>query len=98
MSFNECSVLINLDPMLSNQNNFFEFVYKKIAKDQKNRFVERGEGYIDILPFDTAGVRVIPSFKEIDSGKLQSLNNEVSQASQAILIEDDIAQLYIAVY
>jgi len=96
MSFNDCNVLINLDPELSREKNFFEFVYNKIAKDQKNRYVEKGNDYIDILPFDSAGVRVIPSFKEVNIKELKQLNNEMFQASQTILDKKEgISQVYI---
>lgn len=96
MSFNECSVLIGLNPELSKERNFFEFVYAKIAKDQKNRYVLRGEDHIDILPFNSSGVRVIPSFKDVNIENLYDLDEEVSTASEAILDQnDEIAQVYI---
>jgi hypothetical protein len=95
MSFNECSVLIELNPELSKQKNFFEFVYNKISKDQKNRYVMRGQDYIDILPFNSSGVRVIPSFKEVNIKELEKLNFEVFQASETILGQNEISQVYI---
>lgn len=94
MSFNDCSNVIGLlNPSLSVSNTFFEFVYGKISRDTKNRFVEKGEDYIDILPFDTKGVRVIPVWKDINISKLD-IKDELDKAS-TIIKDGEINQVYL---
>jgi len=97
MCFNECSRLINIDDTLSKQDNFFQFVYNKISKDTKKRSILKGENFIDVLPFEKIGTRVIPSFKEVDLDTLYLLKNEMKIAFDTIcLYNDQIAQVYIA--
>jgi hypothetical protein len=95
MSFNECSNIIGIDPELCKQKNFFEFVYKKIARDQKNRYVQRGHEYVDIFPNNSSAVRVIPTFKEVNMNQLQNLQEEVEKATKIIINNESIAQVYI---
>ena len=84
MSFNECSTkFASFDKSISIENKFFQFVYNKIARNQKNRFVERRSNSIDIIPVDYEAIRVIPMFKQIDKNNL-SLENEISIASKMI--------------
>ena len=94
MSFNECSNVIGLlNPSLSVSNTFFEYVYGKISRDTKNRFVEKGEGYIDILPFNSAGIRVIPIWKDVNIDNLD-IKDELSIASDVIK-EGELNQVYL---
>ena len=84
MSFNECTKLFsNFDTSLSLENKFFHFVYNKINKNTKNRFVERGENSIDIIPSNDESIRVIPIFKNMDKNNLM-LDTEIAIASKII--------------
>lgn len=94
MSFNDCSnVLGLLNPSLSVSNTFFEFVYGKISRDTKNRYVEKGDDYIDILPFENDGVRVIPVWKDININKLD-IKDELDIATD-IIKDGQINQVYL---
>jgi len=85
MSFNEHSnKFSSYDKTVSSQNKFFLFVYNKISRNQKNRFIELGENSIDIIPAKEDAIRVIPIFKDMDKNNL-SLENEIREASQIIL-------------
>lgn len=96
MSFNECSDLINLDPTISRGENFFQFVYGKISRDTKNRDVTKGSNHIDVIPFDSPGVRVIPSFKDINMAEIKDLDDEIKEASNIINKNNHkIRQVYI---
>lgn len=84
MSFNECTKLFsNFDTSLSLENKFFHFVYNKINKNTKNRFVERGQNSIDIIPSNDESIRVIPIFKNMDKNNLM-LDTEIAIASKII--------------
>lgn len=84
MSFNECTKLFsNFDTSLSLENKFFHFVYNKINKNTKNRFVERGQNSIDIIPLNDESIRVIPIFKNMDKNNLM-LDTEIAIASKII--------------
>ena len=80
MSFNECqSVLNRYEPNDTNQNNFLNFVHKKIARNTKNRFVDKTDNSVDILLPDHPCIKVIPIFKNIDKEKL-SIEDEIKEA------------------
>jgi len=84
MSFNECTKLFsNFDTSVSLENKFFHFVYNKINKNTKNRFVERGQNSIDIIPSNDESIRVIPIFKNMDKNNLM-LDTEIAIASKII--------------
>ncbi|MGB5866430.1 MAG: hypothetical protein WBG69_01035 [Arcobacteraceae bacterium] len=84
MSFNECSNMFSsFDETISLENKFFQFVFNKISKNQKNRFIERGENSIDIIPANDESIRVIPMFKDMDKNNL-CLENEIAIATQMI--------------
>jgi len=84
MSFNECTKLfLNFDTSVSLENKFFHFVYNKINKNTKNRFVERGQNSIDIIPSNDESIRVIPIFKNMDKNNLM-LDTEIAIASKII--------------
>jgi len=84
MSFNEHSIKFSsFDTSLSSQNKFFQFVYNKISRNQKNRFIECNANSIDIIPAVEEAIRVIPLFKDMDKNNL-SLENEIAEASQII--------------
>jgi hypothetical protein len=94
MSINECNRL--LEQYSSKQDigkNFFEFVYKKISRDTKNRFVSRDDNSIDIIPFESSPVKVIPLNKEMDSSKLD-LGKEMDMARNIIQGDGVIKQVY----
>lgn len=85
MSFNEyAKIFSSFDAKSSMENKFFQFVYNKINRNQKNRFVERGENSIDIIPINDESIRVIPIFKDMDKNNL-SLDTEIAIASKIIL-------------
>ena len=85
MSFNEHSnKFSSYDKNISLQHKFFQFVYNKISRNQKNRFIEIGENSIDIIPATEDAIRVIPLFKDMDKNNL-SLENEIMMASKIIL-------------
>lgn len=77
MSFNECEKLMQ-------GKSFFEFVYGKIARDQKNRFVEKGKNYVDIIPYENESVRVIPVWKDININALD-IQDEIDLSSTMIM-------------
>jgi len=84
MSFNECKVMFNkFDSSLNGSEHFFEFVFNKISKKKLNRFVEKDEYSIDIIPFDSEPIKVIPIFKDMDKNNL-SLHKEIDIASKLI--------------
>jgi len=84
MSFNECSnIFSSYEESLSIENKFFHYVFTKISRNQKNRFIEKGENSIDIIPLYEEPLRVIPIFKEMDKDNL-SLENEISIATKMI--------------
>ncbi|BFU78224.1 hypothetical protein ALC152_14390 [Arcobacter sp. 15-2] len=96
MSFNECTKLFsNFDTSVSLENKFFHFVYNKINKNTKNRFVERGENSIDIIPSNDESIRVIPIFKNMDKNNLM-LDTEIAIASK--IIEDGEMKCIYFVY
>lgn len=92
MSFNECANVIGVSS-LSLSNTFFDFVYGKIARDTKNRFIEKGEGYIDILPFNSEAIRVIPIWKDVNINKLD-ISDELTIATNLIK-EGELNQVYL---
>jgi hypothetical protein len=93
MSFNECKDLMNIyDLYSSKQNNFLNFVYSKIAKNTKNRFVEKTDSCVDILLCNHPCIKVIPLFKDMNKENL-FLKNEISKAS-AIIKEGDFTHVY----
>ena len=93
MSFNECENL--LDEMLVNSNpkeNFFEYVYNNIAQKKANRFVEKNENSIDIIPERHPSIRVIPICQEMGKGEL-NIDNEMQQAVE-IISSSEIKYVY----
>jgi hypothetical protein len=94
MSINECNRLLGIyDSTQNNQNSFFDFVYTKIARDTKNRFVTKNCDSIDITPFHSSPVRVIPIHKEIDLTNL-NITQEIQRAKEIILY-NNIPQIYL---
>jgi len=84
MSFNECKQMFtNLDSTNKLSVQFFDFVYTKISKKQVNRFVEKDNFSITIIPFSHQPIKVIPIFKDMDKDNL-SLHNEIDVASKII--------------
>ena len=84
MSLNETKTLHKgLIQTLKNQNDFLEFVYKKIARDTINRFVDKTEDSVEIILSNHPSIKVIPIFKEMDKNNL-FLDFEVAKALQVI--------------
>ncbi len=84
MSFDDCTnEFSNINISQTPESMFFQFVFNKISRNQKNRFIERGENTIDIIPFNDEVIRVIPIFKDMDKYNL-SLENEIMIASKMI--------------
>lgn len=84
MSINECSKITKFYAGTpNNQKSFFNFVYNKIARDTKNRFVEKQEDSIDILPFNNHSIKVIPMWKELDRKNI-NIDEEIKLSCQAI--------------
>ncbi len=94
MSINECNRLLGIyDSTQNNQISFFNFVYKKIARDTKNRYVTKNSDSIDIIPFHSSPVRVIPIHKEIDLANL-NITQEIQRAKE-IILNNNIPQIYL---
>ena len=94
MSINECNRLLGIyDATQDNQKSFFNFVYTKIVRDTKNRYVTKNYDSIDITPFDSSPVKVIPINKEIDLKNL-NITQEVEKAKD-IILEGNIPQIYL---
>ena len=84
MSFNECKKVINQYALNDTyQNNFLNFVFEKIARNTKNRFVDKTSDSVDILLSDHPCIKVIPIFKKIDKENL-SLDSEIKEALKII--------------
>jgi hypothetical protein len=84
MSFNECkSVMDKFSFKETYQLGFFNYVYKKISSNTKNRFVDKTQNSIDIVLSNHPCIKVIPIFKKIDKENL-SLDFEVEEASKVI--------------
>ncbi len=94
MSINECNRLLKLYGSKQDiQECFFDFVYTKISRDTKNRYVSKDENSIDIVPFESSPVKVIPLNKEMDSQNLD-IGEEVDMAKNIILNSEEIKQIY----
>ena len=84
MSFNECKNIINKYNLDStHQNNFLNFVFEKISRNTKNRFVDKTSYSVDILLSNHPCIKVIPIFKKINKEKL-SIDNEIEKALKII--------------
>ena len=93
MSFNECKLMFNkLDSSTALNDQFFNFVFTKISNKQANRFVEKDDFSIDIIPVSHAPIKVIPIFKDMDRENL-ALQNEIEIASK-IIQNSDIKCIY----
>jgi len=84
MSFNECEARLQ-DMILTNNinQNFYEFVYSKIAQKQANRFVQKNGSSIDIIPHQHPRIKVIPICQNMDKEDI-CIDNEVAQAIDII--------------
>lgn len=67
----------------NNEKTFFNYVYNKIARDTKNRFVEKNSDSIDILPFSNTDIKVIPIWKKLDT-KNMDIEEEIKISCQTI--------------
>lgn len=93
MSLNETKTLQKeLIQTLKNQNDFLEFVYKKISRDTINRFVDKTEDSVEIILSNHPSIKVIPIFKEIDKNNL-FLDFEVAKALK-VINEGDFTFVY----
>lgn len=94
MSINECNRLLSIYSSIGNeQTKFFNFVYDKISRDTKNRYVCKDENSIDIIPSNSSAVKVIPINKEIDLSSLD-IKDELEEA-KSIILNGDIPQVYL---
>ncbi len=84
MSFNESKDILKLmEQSRAVEYNFFNFVFNKILKKSQNRFVERTDECIDIIPAQHQTIRVIPIFKDMDKNNL-CLENEIEKACEIV--------------
>jgi hypothetical protein len=67
------------------QNSFLNFVFEKISRNTKNRFVDKTNDSIEILLSNHPCIKVIPLFKKIDKENL-SLEKEIEEACKIINI------------
>ena len=93
MSFNECKNMMNkYDFKNTYQNSFLNFVFEKIARNTKNRFVDKTDDSVEILLSNHPCIKVIPLFKKIDKENL-SLDDEIKEAI-AIIQEGEFTYVY----
>lgn len=84
MSFNECkSVMNKYNFGCTYQSKFLNFVFEKISRNTKNRFVDKNQDSIDILLSNHPCIKVIPIFKKINKENL-SLDKEIEEAYKII--------------
>lgn len=84
MSFNECKSIFNkLDSSRTLNDQFFNFVFTKISNKRANRFVEKDEFSIDIIPVSHAPIKIIPIFKDMDKDNL-AIQKEIDLACKII--------------
>lgn len=84
MSFNECQNLLNSIFISNNpQKNFHNYVYNKISRNTKNRFVEQSSESIDIILHNHPSIKVLPQFKHMDKDSL-SIDKEIKKACEII--------------
>jgi len=84
MSFNECKQMFNkIDSRSKLSVQFFDFVFTKISKKQVNRFVEKDDYSINIIPLSHAPIKVIPIFKDMDKDNI-ALHKEIDIACKII--------------
>lgn len=94
MSINECNRLLSVYGHECDQKNFFDYVFDRItAKDIKNRFIEKKEEEINIIPFDSPSVKVIPIHKELDLQNLE-ISNEMKKAKDIVNDNDEFQTIY----
>lgn len=84
MSFNECKNVMNrYDVNNTYQSGFLNFVFEKISRNTKNRFVDKVDGSVEIVLHNHPCIKVIPIFKKMDKENL-SLDKEIEEASKII--------------
>jgi len=84
MSFNECKEMMNKYNLQNTyQNNFLNFVFSKIARNTKNRFVDKTDNSVEILLSNHPCIKVIPIFKKMDKNNL-FLDKEIKEAISII--------------
>lgn len=94
MSINECNRLLSIYSNVGDQQTkFFDFVFDKISRDTKNRFVNKEHDTIDIIPFNSDAVKVIPVNKQIDIKHLD-IKHELDRA-KSIILDGGIPQVYL---
>jgi len=93
MSFNESKQMFNrLDSKTHLSLQFFNFVFTKISNKKLNRFVEKDDFSITIIPLSHPPIKVIPLFKNMDKDNL-ALQDEIDMACD-ILKNSDIKYIY----
>ena len=85
MSFNDCSYVLDKYGINKNkQSNFLDFVFSKISRNTKNRFVDKTNNSVDIVLLNHPCIKVIPLFKDINKDNLL-ISDEIKYASEVIL-------------
>ncbi|MGB3749944.1 MAG: hypothetical protein WA945_00085 [Arcobacteraceae bacterium] len=93
MSFNESKKMFKrLDSTTHLSLQFFNFVFTKISNKQLNRFVEKDDYFITIIPLNHPPIKVIPLFKNMDKDNLV-LQYEIDMACD-IIENSDIKYIY----
>ena len=93
MSFNECkNVLHRYNIEDTHQSNFLNFVFEKIQRNTKNRFVDKTANSVDILLSNHPCIKVIPIFKQINKADL-SIEDEIKEAL-SIIKNGDFTYVY----
>lgn len=94
MGINECNRLLSIYGNGCDQKNFFDYVFDRIvSKGIKDRFVQKCEDEINIMPFNSPGVKVIPIHKEIDLENLD-ISHEMKKAKDIVNDNDEFQTIY----
>ncbi|MCV6607402.1 MAG: hypothetical protein OIF32_04250 [Campylobacterales bacterium] len=66
------------------QDSFYDFVFNKISFDKRERFVEKNGDSIDITPYNSEGVKVVPVWKHLNVEDLD-IQDDMERAAEIIL-------------
>lgn len=93
MSFNDCQNVLN-NYGLENQykNSFLNYVYNKISRNTKNRFVDITHNSVDILLSNHPCIKVIPICKDMDKKNID-ITDEIEMA-KTIISKGDFSYIY----
>jgi hypothetical protein len=68
-------------------------VYSKIARNTKNRFIDKTDDSVDIILSNHPCIKVIPIFKKMDKNNL-SLNKEIKKQYQLFVMENLLLYIF----